>query len=529
MSISPQSLARTRDKRSLRIPARFDDFCEIRPEAYRPVPAEALKMGKSKQPKRHTISNDSPPEPLSKRAVTSELSAKRPPPRHRSTTPASSTEALTKEPELKTIDDPEDIDLECKETTPAILDFKPELEIKRLVREDEFIKKMDDDKGGDAVENLDLAFASRPMPTNIIKKVDDNVIKSPFHPIIKVASGFRIVKKKPNSPTPVNGPNNTTNSASSRKRSKGFSLMAKPANGLFQSNNNNINRPNPQQTKYFNNLTQNMQYGTRLMLNEPVYLPRSVATIAPITTTLQQIANQARQPPFVSKKAEEFIAYQEKRKFNYLASNYTALVKITKYLEVGDLLNLRLVNKSWKSIVDSDTVWKRITISSSEITNWPEFAQKILCKYQTTDLVMEDYLFSDYTITGSHVIEALSNPTIKLKRLWIKTSDPWSNKFALELLCGLNNATSKSRRIRIIWKVKIEVNDCGLALVPIAPMIDNPDERIYHFRSTPPLFKTMDTTELVELSDLEDLFNGGKRDLSASTQPFKPRIDIKPI
>lgn len=561
MSISPQSLARTRDKRTPKFPARFDDFSDIPPEVTLRNAAEAFKAkgtkSTSKRPNAETLS---PAEPSSKRPITE--AGKRPAPRQRSSTPASTSpsnhESINESPPTKinTLPESVEIDLECKETAASLDLVRPpsiiiknnkKKETKHPNNEPSLLKIFTDksDQNNDdgassngasddevirneasanqsncdepqvtkpkseALENenhdlviksgtINLAELRRRCSYDSTEKAEnetDNlsvplygIRKSPFHPSITIRNSIGSdqvgpLKQKaklffedilPGSKTPPTGSKANTDSGSisrsPKKRPKGLSLMAKPKNGPFQSNNN-INNcsavTNTQLPQYLNNVPQTMQYG-RLMINEPIYLPRSVATIAPITATYQQIANQARRPPFLSKKAEACIAYQEDRKMNLMASNYTALVRITKFLGPKDLLNLRLVNKSWKSIVSSEDVWKSVRIRLSMITDWPKFVSKILCKYQTKEVIFTE--FQGIEIYHYHdIVEALVKyaSDLALRRIWIRTVKPSQHLHALEFLHRLQERLILTVPAKVIWNVKIEITSEGLALVPL--------------------------------------------------------------
>lgn len=661
MSISPQSLASTREKRSSRIPARFDD-CEIPPEVTCRSVAEALKVKtkahkrinpdfaeyavkrkdgsstakKAKAPKVKSASAGSSAEKQLKdqtSPTSSSTSASTPtqtptPPIAATTPPPSSSSSTTQlhqepvksrqsgryfsafmgHPTLLTTVVPtrkqspqlaeeeaqqsksnlDEIELECKESPPnetvyLKIDVDP-IFIPPEEREDnsaqtgskaqgattskeEFVKKVYyEDSNEDTLENLGLEVqptSKSSVAPSSFKKIDDsNVIKkSPFHPSIMISNGIRLctprqlIEKKLVHPSTLGSDSvtsvpttNQTNvpKQASRKKSKGYSLMVKaPSNsGSAQGGNNLIRTPTTptnqapqtnQQTKFYNtNLAQNMQYGTRLMLNEPVYLPRSVATIAPITTTLQQIANQSRRPPFVSKRTEAYLTYQEERKFNYLSSNYSALLKIVEYLSVPELLNFKSVSKTCQSIIDSDVVWKQVRIdSNTRIKDWDKFAWT-LCRHQTKGLFMNNYLPDKMDIKGplQVYLSLTSFEQMKLDTICLRSEDADSSRFVLELLCIWNNLASCNRGIKITWKVKIQVEDDGRALVSFK--CRTPEELqgntfLYSYEVFNEMLSDTDSFTLVELSDLEDLFNGAKNDKSSSSPDNRPQIIIEPV
>lgn len=536
MSISPQSLARTRDKRSHRIPARFDDF--IPPESvYRsipePKPATTNIIKKvANEECNNVIKKSSPFHPsitigsrIRIRPTTNSTTISTPVAEKSSLSADKNASQVEKVFQLteKSAPTTEKVLLSVEKNTPLIEKNAPMVE-KTTPLGDKSTSQTE--KGNSHIErSKPLAEKKSASPANIVA------------PSKKHALNLNDASKQ-----------------NSRKKAKGFSLMVKqsPPNGPFQ-NSNTANRtplPQQQQTKYYNNLAQNMQYGTRLMLNEPIYLPRSVGTIAPVTTTLQQIANQARKPPFLSKKAAAYIAYQEERKFNYLTSTHTALVKITKYLEVQDLLNLRLVNKSWKSIIDSDEVWKKVTLKSARIGNWKKFFNNILFKHQTTELVFDRFNFDSKCL--KNLEEVVLNQENSLKRICFRTADKYQNRFVLRFLWNLLfqlKSFNCNVNIRIIWMVKVVVDPQGLALAPLVQE-DSDDEseletpndflgkgqKLYCYTSlnqkkTNEKNDDVDDdgrTVLVELNDIDELFNGEKTKLALSKSQSKLSVHIGP-
>lgn len=417
-----------------------------------------------------------------------------------------------------------EIDLECKETAPIMDDLRPILKDNekvemttektkpssittpkvttivdnestddvRMVSSNEAScdgSESVNNKSIDSLENendreaMDLLESKRKNPDKAEIGVEDKrkhvfgIRKSPFHPSVTIhnsGSDFedsvRLMNLSRSNPkaVPPSGSKATVESGSisrsPKKKAKGLSLMIKQKQGPFQANNT-INNTQLQQATYFNNAPQQMQYGTRLMINEPIYLPRSVATIAPITTTLQQIANQARRPPFLSKKAEAYLAYQEDRKLNYMASNYTALVKIAKYLDVKDLLNLRLVNKSWKSIVGNEDVWRTVKTKSSIITDWQQFTE-MLCSYHTKELIFTEF----EGVEGGRfeeIFQALLNnaSNLALRTISIQTVEPSQHTNALEFLYLLRRYLLLKTPLQVIWRVRVAITEEGLAIV----------------------------------------------------------------
>lgn len=501
MSISPQSLARTRDKRHPRTPARFDDFI--------PLPSTS------------NISN-----------TTTKLD-----------------ESVTKK---------------CRPFHPSITKASLKSSAASLGNEMDIDNK-------EALENLNLDIIAPPKvsstpstsnlpitttkPDDSVTKPDESVIKpdesvtkkcSPFHPSITISNGVNfkgpkasepLIEKKPSAPANTNTPTNVSlkSSSSSRKKTKGLSLMIRTSpNGPYHDVNNPqlVQRQVPQsQQMRYSNLNQNMQYGSRLMLNEPIHLPKSVSTIAPITATLQQIANQARKPPFITKKAEAYIAYQEARKFDYMLSIQKALTRITETLDYQDLLNLRKVNKTWRSVINSDTVWKKVSLKRNleKDTDYRLLVNN-LTSYKTKELTLES--INPYLDECSTFINVLCTAELALKKISIKSVDKFENRFAMELLCALNK--DYCRKMTIIWKVKVVVDDLGLALVPIQcrkqDFLNNPlAKKFYCYTAIERLISESDEIVLLELSELEELFNRMKKGKSGSKYNDKPDVHIKPI
>lgn len=236
--------------------------------------------------------------------------------------------------------------------------------------------------------------------------------------------------------------------------------------------------------------TPNMQYGTRLLLNEPIFLPRSVATIAPITTTYEQIVSRSRKPPFVTKKAEAYLNYQDERKLSYILSLHSTLSKIAEHLEPEDLINLRAVNKTWRAIVDSSALWQRVVIRPGLNVNWKLFYSVIVDRFSTKELVLNDYTFrspsattelaiSDKIIQNAKTLSHLLLPddgslrNQPICQLGIESTKPEENSFALALILLLyrqqNEFYSKRNRdcIRITWRVKVFIDIDGFAKFPI--------------------------------------------------------------
>lgn len=368
-------------------------------------------------------------------------------------------------------------------------------------KKDETLRVVDQDSVAENVE-VDVSLVTTRSNKAPVKETGDetSVIKkgSPFHPSITLSNGLRISKttgnattisspliEKPSTPTNIAKQVDLTPPSPKHKKSKGFSLMVKqsPLNqNQTQNSQQQIQQQQQQQTKYYNNFSQNMQYGTRLLLNEPIYLPRSVATIAPITTTLQQVATLYRdslsitEPVFgQTKRAEAYLSYQKEGGLNYMTSYHTAIMKITKYLEVTDLLNLRLANKTWKSIIDNDEVWRKVVLKSCKIVDWKQFAANILSKHSTTELTFNDIDFDKGC--KRNLERVIIKGGYSLKKLCFITKDMNSNQNVLAFLKKLHSFTRQTYErkftIRCRWDVKVEVNPRGIAYVRLLDGINS--------------------------------------------------------
>lgn len=560
MSISPQSLARTRDKRSLRVPARYDDFSSS-DYAYRNV-AEALKLkGKSSSRARNSSTHTSPEAEAqtsgsSKRIFTPSASSQEPQPKKstgsksRNSTPAPPLEQSTEQANEQTNELVNELvnetaDETANETTnehgteqatkkaneQAKDQPKPADDVKEVTLVDLECREMcaamdlDIEKVSDPPETPleNLGYLQDQTNDQAYKKKSTTIKISSVHPSITISNGpIEMSSKKTGSTgsdTKSDSPVISTNQSSkspNKKRSKGYSLMVKPgSNAPLQSNI--VNRSNIQQSKCFNNQNSNMQYGTRLLLNEPIYLPRSVAPIAPITTTLAKIANQARKRPFITEKVESWISYLEDRKIAASLEFHFSMIKIINHLTVRDILNLRLVNKSWKSIVDSDAAWKIVKLEDSKIRQWETFFD-IMTKYETRELLFVNYSADNIS---TYALARRIYYVNCIERVDIKTSNPCQNLYFLELLSFLHELMKGSgRKLIVTWKIKVYVDERGLALVPIqkyeAPHWDN-DKSVPMWEERQPTipicyelhpeWNVQDLPHLVEISEISDLFH----------------------
>lgn len=328
---------------------------------------------------------------------------------------------------------------------------------------------------------------------------------------------FPLVEQKPNSPAvSMPAPQSSILKASltpSRKKPKGLSLMAKPSrpqpNQQLQHHQNSqilqtsIQTGNSQklahqngyiysQTKHLNNFTpqSNVHYGTRLLFNEPIYLPKSVGPIAPITATLQQIAAQARKPPFLSKRYEACMKYQSKLIFDRITSMHETLVKIAKQLGFKDRMNLRCVNRAWKSVIDSESVWSEVVLSDADSDLDLNRCLELL-KPQTKEIVFDNFgpigksisvrKLEDIALDESeNVIRdrflVFFDKMEKLERVTVKSMDAKRNtiaKIIVEAALYSTRGATQRRRGPVSWCVKVGIDAQGVATVPMVGNVYN--------------------------------------------------------
>jgi len=306
-----------------------------------------------------------------------------------------------------------------------------------------------------------------------------------------------LIEQKSNSAsTLVQGNTPKGQLTTSKKKSKGFSLMAKPTKPQplqkapiqpqpSLSNSNTI-KPQPthqfvyQQSKQFGAITTqpSTHYGTRLLLNEPLYLPRSVGPIAPITTTLQQIIAQARKPPFLTKKYIACTEFQTNLKFNQICSMFGIMVKVAENLGIRDRMSLRCVNKAWRSVIDSDQVWSRIKLTKDD-------SDLIIEKYidrlesYTREIYFEDFgpvsrpaIEDPHGCAGRNFMDLVDTLTILfghckfLEQVTIRSSCPPKNTFARSIINSLvlsKSIDGRDRPLHIIWNVKVGIDPYGVA------------------------------------------------------------------
>lgn len=541
MSISPQSLARTRDKRSLKTPARFEDFSEMPPEVtYRSV-GEAVKAvvdgpttgvikaslahkviangskvkGASYYDKSNASSKPAPPPPTTSTTTTpvSNVATTTAPPTSSTTTtttPSSAPPATTSSASTPTV-----TTQSKSAASPAPPASKSTATTVTPSSKSLTASTNNQSKGTTTTTNLAKGASSTTNTTTpaTITTITTN--------------------------TNSRGATTKSSGGSIRKKSKGHSLIANgPANKPFQCNTN-INRApttvaqqalQQQQTRYITS-NFNQGYGRLLSINEPVYLPCSVPPIAPITLSQQQLLNQSRRPPFISKTAEAYLTYQNDRQFSYLASYQKALVSIMRHLEVRDLLNMRTVNKTFKSLIDSDIIWKKVTVETSNIVDWQLFAERVLCKYKTTDLFL--HKCSPNREIAESVGYSLEEASQNLRRITLTTMDAKQNRFALELICQLISRGRFTPKAVLTWNVRVVIDDYGIAQVNLlcrdAESLKDPkvyERNLYCYDVIDRLIGDYDEPVQVEMSELQDLFTG-KHD--KHSHPFQMSVGIKAI
>lgn len=503
MSISPQSLARTRDKRSLRVPARFDDFSEIPGDK----DSKIVKKSKSSDKTLSTSQHNSVSQPNLEKKLNEK-----------------------EEPSEKTLKSLNNKEEKPTESVIRKSPFHPSITISnsskvKTVSRDSVAKDTAAPK--DSAISNDSAAPKEPAVLKYSATPKDSAVSkdssvSKYSAVLKDSAAKPLLEKSEN-PVDSRSRPSFSKTAASRKKSQGFSLMVKQ-NAINISTNqgttniigNHQNRSIPtQQTKFISNINQNLQYGpTRLLFNEPIYLPRTVAPIAPITTTLQQIANQARKPPFISKKTEAFIAYQEERKVDYLMSMHTAIVKVLSNLGPRDVANLRLVNKSWKSIADCEAVWKSVTLKTGDVDDFKVFSARILMRFRTSEIIFDNFIPKDIKNDAALIGQILCDENLAIKHIGLHTQTQMASRFAVCLLEQLvrNESKRASKEIRITWRPKVYVDDIGKALIAIGN------------ENTDGIFEESD--DLVEIDDIEASLD----DLRTSRESgYKTTIGIQPV
>lgn len=514
MSISPQSLARTRDKRSLRVPARYDDFSS--PEFTHRSVAETVKV-KSKGAGSSRVKNSStntspdvqPRDEDVKQNIAIKLSPTNPVNVAKDTLENIDVRAnLLSKPSKKEALVPESNQQPVQEPSQQATTIKMSSGHPAVTISNRRLRVISIEEPDDCKESAALKQGVTTVSVNGASQVTPKLAPSKSTPSVSLNTA------------PIT--NQNPKSSSAKKKTKGYSLIAKaPDNAPLQSNRANI-----QQSKGLGNVSHNMSYGARLLrFNEPIYLPRSVATIAPITTTLAKIANQARKRPFISERTESWISHLEGRKFSAAIEFHQKIIKVVKYLEVRDILNLRLANKSWKSLIDSDAAWNSMYIRESKIRDWSTLFSQILSKYGTRTLCLENQ--EPNILSTTFAREILKCP--RLNRLEITTIRPNENTYFMEMLSCLVEYHIQSESIQdieVFWRVKIIVDEYGTALFDTSmsdgtPKVKSGLPPCYHKQPTWLITSKSIIFEL-ELSDLIDLY-------PSPSESNRLKIHIEPI
>lgn len=477
MSLSPQSLARTRFKRSSRVPARYEAFTEIPPQySYRTKP--------SAEPPTKSVaipSTESQTKSVSKTSIepqTKSVSKTSIEPQTKSVSKPS-TEIQTKSAVKPPIEHP------AKSVTiPSI-----EPQIKSVT-----ISLIEPQAKSITISSTELQTKSVSIPST--EPQAKSAAKPSNEPQTKSAA----------KPPP-------------KKKSKGISLMLK-SGVKSNSVNNASNRTRP--LYYQDNRMQsmpNLQYVARLLVNERVYLPTSVPNIAPMTLNTPSFAIKARKFPFVSRMHEACLAFQAQHNIKAMKSFYSALIKICHSMELRDLLNLSLANKTWRSVVLSECAWYKILVSQTRIKDWQAIMDHILKKFKTRELTLENQLPN---IEAFSMANQISSGQSSLTRLCIKTLNAEQNQYFLEMLSFLFGQ-NQSKPLEIVWKIRIVIDEFGIAYVPLVkpPEIRDldPMELPFCYMSHPEWMEP-DESFLVDIAEINELF---KPDRAC---PMEPVIQI---
>lgn len=543
-SVSP-SLAGTRGKRSLKIPARFHDT----EYAFRDV-AEALRLKGSRESARLSAA-------AAAAATSSSASSS-------STTTPTTTPAPSATP------------------TPATIPQQTTNISTNKAQNSATLKLENEEVGEEMVKALKGAF--RPSVTYKKQSVSfseesaKNV--TPTRPLVEHIPNAEPTSQRVRSLNGQSGSNSrhsaSKKKSSSRKRPDGLSIIAKqqqqqqiqlqqqlllPSFADTNSNQNsssinNITIQLPQHNKpqlqqlLQQPLTQNFQHQTRhlqaqqngirlLPMDQPVYLPISVGNISPITATLPMIANAARKPPFISQKFAICLKYQDSLRMSQTLTTYEALVKITRYIGVKDRLALRATCKTWKSIIDSEPVWRKVLVTSNDCdVNWSNLIKSHLSKYGTTDVILYEYETNDSGFThdlGKLACELLPN----LKRIWIKSVNCIQNTIAYRILKsieplvsvksntaisgGSSNSVQSQRSAfldhgEIRWQAKVGIDLVGIATVDVYKRVPRTYTKLAD--------KDEDVLTSVELYDLRTEFNWAEKEKSTPGEQTSQVVNI---
>lgn len=493
MSVSPQSLAKTRDKRSHKVPARFNDTVYVLKDIIEPVRTSSRSRPGSLSSKRDHDEEEedhSDEEEEAPKVVKPQNSTKK---QTKSTSHNESATSSTRLPIDHT--SPNSPTTPPSSKTPSPLPV-PQVPVSANQLKPKKTPKQPTTQDGNSANKTQDSSASPTPPkkkkksnkgASLISKPNMNeqgkqpqsskqgdTIKTtnskqkPTATISGGVSNFNIHQSShPIQPATVTTPIIVANGTTQAVPPMSTPVLQTLASPLMTSASP---LPAPRQ---FHNLATNQQYASRLLLNEPILLPRSVATVAPITATLHQIALRAQKPPFISKKAEACLAYQSQHRLNFIASNHIAMIKIAKYLGVTDRLNLRCVNQTWKSVVDNSTVWKSVRITSGDSKiRWKSLNSQFLRKFETSEIIFDGFELPDKSLQQS-IYEfgfQQKNQLPGLKRIYFKTLNKEQNAVALNVLEGLRRSrlemnAGEAPTIEFIWDVKVGVDPAGIPTV----------------------------------------------------------------
>ena len=207
---------------------------------------------------------------------------------------------------------------------------------------------------------------------------------------INQVKDLKDTRDRKESPTELNGSAGPKN-----KKHRGSSIIVKNQNNITNNTSNNTTTTTTTTTTNTNtgNNSDNVNkhhLHRRIVLNEPVFLPRNVANIAPLTMTLQKLNNYYKRAPFMTAKTEACIKTQNDLQMSVMLRQNLALQKIAENLPVRDRLNLRLTCRTWKAIVDADTVWKIVHVEDIAVKDWKKFGKEIIFKHKSKKIIFEN-------------------------------------------------------------------------------------------------------------------------------------------
>ncbi|KAI1284940.1 hypothetical protein HDE_12333 [Halotydeus destructor] len=110
-----------------------------------------------------------------------------------------------------------------------------------------------------------------------------------------------------------------------------------------------------------------------------------IAPIAPIKVTPEQVASLLER---TSKKQRMYRDYMLKAhsSMTMLAGGYNFLTTALSYLSIKDLLNIKLVNRTFKNMSSQPMLWKTLRLKSITLTDWEYLGQKIIEPIGSTEV-----------------------------------------------------------------------------------------------------------------------------------------------